>query len=49
MKSLKRFKPGIALCCGLLLIGGMVSGVSAWDRVGDEERERIAIGFEIAP
>jgi len=49
MKSLKRFKPGIALCCGLLLIGAMVSGVSAWDRVGDEERERIAIGFDIAP
>ncbi|HEY6384821.1 MAG TPA: hypothetical protein VIX91_03975 [Candidatus Acidoferrum sp.] len=49
MKSLKHFKPGITLCCGLLLIGAMVSGVSAWDRVGDEERERIAIGFEIAP
>ena len=49
MKLLKRFNPIIAFFGGLVLIGAMVSGVSAWDRVGDEERERIAIGFEIAP
>ena len=34
---------------GILLVGAMVGGVSAWDRDGDDERVKIERGFQIAP
>jgi len=49
MKSLKSVKPIVGFFSGILFIVAMVGGVSAWDRDGDEEKSKIAIGFEIAP
>jgi hypothetical protein len=53
MLAPRRLKPIVGIVSGILLIGAMVSRVSAWDRDGendgDRDNEKVEIGFRIAP